>query len=177
VGTDIREFLLDGGDADGSNKLIAVDLRQDFIDLGQNLFKGPTPGIEFRTTDLLDPADTSLDDVKGKVTLLYTGAVFHLFQEDQQRVFAETIKTLLATEGEVAVFGWHGGAKEKGIRVSRSGKPLFAHDPQSWKELWAEVLGADAKNWTIRAELRNRWTGAEKADDHHTILEWSLWRK
>ena len=113
MGTDIREFLLDGGDADGSNKLIAVDLRQDFIDLGQNLFKGPTPGIEFRTTDLLDPADTSLDDVRGKVTLLYTGAVFHLFQEDQQRVFAENIKTLLATEGEVAVFGWHRGAKER----------------------------------------------------------------
>jgi len=177
VGTDIRQFLLDGGHADGSNKIIAVDLRQDFIDLGQNLFKEPTPGIDFRTTDVLDSADTSLDDVKGKVTLLYTGAVFHLFQEDQQRAFAENIKTLLATEGEVAVFGWHRGVKEKGVRVSRSGRPRFAHDPQSWKAQWTEVLGADAKNWNIRAELRNRWTAAESSGVDHRVLEWSLWRK
>jgi hypothetical protein len=177
VGTDIRGFLIDGGDADGSNKIIAADLRQDFIDLGQDLFKGPTPGIEFRTTDVLDSADTSLNDVKGKVTLLYTGAVFHLFQEDPQRVFAENIKTLLATEGAVVVFGWHACAREKGVFTSRSGQPLFAHDPQSWKELWTEVLGADAKNWTIRAECRNSWTAAEHAEIDRRYLEWSLWRK
>lgn len=178
MGTDIREFLLDGGDADGSNRLIAVDLRQEFIDLGQNLFKGPTPGIEFRTADLLDLADTSLDDVKGKVTLLYAGATFHLFQEDGQRTFAENIKTLLATEGEVAIFGWHRGMKEKGFLLSRSGDRHFVHGPQSWKELWTEVLGADAMNWSMRAVLRSSWTAAEDyLNDKHYVIEWSLWRK
>ena|SRR5436305_7951122 len=75
------------------------------MDLGQELFKGPNTGIEFRVANLLDSSDEALDDVKGKVNLLYTGAVFHLFKEDAQRRFAENIKALLATDGEVVVFG------------------------------------------------------------------------
>ena len=180
MGTDVREFLLDGGDANGLNKIIAVDLRQDFIDLGQELYKGPTRGIEFRTANLLDPSDTSLDNIKGKVTLLYTGAVFHLFWEDDQRIFAEKIKSLLATEGEVVVFGLHRGEREKGIRKSQISHRVihhFAHSPQSWKELWTEILGKDAENWIISAELRNTWTPAEHIDEEHPLLQWSLWRK
>jgi Methyltransferase domain len=177
VGTDVREFLLDGGGANGSNKIIGVDLEQDFLDLGQALFKGPTPGIEFRAANLIDSPETRLDDIKGKVTLLYTGAVFHLFQEEDQRKFAENIYTLLAKEGEVVVFGMHVGAKVKGLKMSRSGGVTYAHDPQSWKELWTEVLGEDPKNWTMRAELRNSWTEAEYVNEEHQILQWSLWRK
>ena len=178
VGTDVREFLLDGGDANGKNKIIAVDLRKDFIELGQTLFKGPTPGIEFRSANLLDPSDKTLDDVKGKVTLLYTGAVFHLFGEEDQRTFAEQINTLLATTGEVVVYGLHRGAQKKGYRGShhRGGIP-FAHDPESWKELWTQVLGEDAKNWTFNAALRYTWTAAEYVDENTPVLQWSLWRK
>ena len=176
VGTDVREFLLDGGDANGSNKIVAIDLRQDFIDLGQDLYKGPTPNIEFRTANLLEPG-TKLDDLKGKVNLLYTGAVFHLFDEQQQRVFAEAIATLLATSGEVVVFGTHRGAKVKSDRIHRSGLKLYSHSPESWKELWTDILGADAGNWQINAQLRYSWTAAEYVDENTPVLQWSLWRK
>jgi hypothetical protein len=98
-GTDVREFLLDLGDTGGSKTIIAVDLRQDFIDIGQKSFKGPTKGVEFRAANFLDPLDENLKDVKGKVNLLYTGAVFHLFQEDEQRIFAEKIDSLLQSRG------------------------------------------------------------------------------
>jgi hypothetical protein len=177
VGTDVREFLLDGGDANGSNKIIAVDLRQDFIELGQELFKGPTVGIEFRTANFLESSDANLDDVKGKVTLLYTGAVFHLFNEENQRIFTEKISSLVAKDKEVVVFGSHRGAEQKGPRDHRSGGILFCHDPQSWKDLWTEALGEDAKNWTMKAELRNTWTAAEYVTADHPVLQWSLWRK
>lgn len=177
VGTDVREFLLDGGDANGSNKIIGVDLQQGFLDLGQDLFKGPTLGIEFRRSNLLDSSDTTLDDVKGKVTILYTGAVFHLFKEDDQRKFAEKINSLLAKQGEVAVFGTHRGSKNSGIKESRSGIIRYSHSPQSWKEMWTDVLGDDARNWTITAELKNAWTAAEYVTEDHQILQWSLWRK
>jgi len=177
VGTDVREFLLDGGDANGSNRIFAVDLRQEFIDLGQELFKGPTPGIEFRCANLLDSSDAALNDIQGKVTLLYTGALFHLLEEDEQRVFAMRIKSLLAAEGEVRVFGLHCGAKIKGLRVSIQGKTRFAHDPQSWKELWVAVLGDEAKRWTIKSSLRSTWTTAEHIYEDRPFLQWSLWRK
>lgn len=177
MGTDVREFLLDGGDAKGSNRLIAVDLRQDFIDLGQELFKGPTPGIEFRTANFLESSDKNLDDLKGKVTLLYTGAVFHLFNEENQRTFANKIASLIARDKEVVVFGLHRGAAQKGPREHRSGGILWCHDPQSWKEMWTEVLGEDAKNWTMRAKLRDSWTAAEYVTAEHPVLQWSLWRK
>ena len=177
MGTDVREFLLDGGDANGSNRIIAVDLRQDFIELGQELFKGPTPGIEFRTANFLESSDTNLDDVKGKVTLLYTGAVFHLFNEENQHIFANKIANLVARDKEVVVFGMHRGAPKKGPREHRSGGILFCHDPQSWKDLWTEVLGDDVKNWTMKAELRDTWTAAEYVTTEHPVLQWSLWRK
>jgi hypothetical protein len=176
VGTDVRQFLLDGGDANGTNKIIAVDLEQKFIDLGQDLYRGPTPGIEFRTTNLLDPTDSKVDDLAGKVNLLYTGAVFHLFSESQQRVFAEKISSLLATTGEVTVFGAHRGAQVVGARPHRAGGILFSHSPESWKELWTEILGADSKNWQINATLRYSWTAAEYVNENTPVLEWSLWK-
>lgn len=177
VGTDVREFLLDGGDAGGKNKIVAVDLRQGYLDLGQELFKGPTPGIDFRAANVLDPTDTTLDDIKGKVSILYTGAVFHLFNEADQRSFAESIVRLLAPDGPSVLFGLHRGTKVKGPRESSSGRAIFAHDPESWKELWRDVLGEEAKNWDIRAHLRNTWTAAEHVSEDHQVLQWSLWRK
>jgi len=178
VGTDIREFVLDGGDAGGSNKIVAVDLEQAFLDLGQQLFKGPTPGIDFRAANLLDPKDTTVDDLTGKVTLLYTGAVFHLFKEREQRLFAEKLATLFAKTGDVVAFGTHRGRKVAGNLTSSSmGLSAYAHSPESWKELWIDVLGEDAKNWTINAELRSQWTDAEHVDENTPVLQWSLWRK
>jgi len=176
LGTDVRQFLLDGGDAHGTNKIIAVDLEQKFIDLGQDLYKGPTPGIEFRTANLLDPTDSNVDDLTSKVNLLYTGAVFHLFDEAQQRVFAKKIASLLATVGEVAVFGWHRGAQVAGARPHRTGGIIFSHSPESWKELWTEILGADSKNWQINATLRYSWTAAEHVNEDTPVLQWSLWK-
>jgi hypothetical protein len=171
---------LDGGDANGSNKIIAVDLRQDFLDLGQELYKGPTKGIDFRAANLLDPNDSTLDDIKGNVTLLYTGAVFHLFKEDEQRIFAERIDSLLAKDGQVVVFGLHRGSQVAGARKnfsSSAGGIPYAHSPESWKELWTDVLGDDAKNWTMKANLRYTWTPAENVNEEHPLLQWSLWRK
>jgi SAM-dependent methyltransferase len=178
VGTDVREFLLDGGDANGANRIVGVDLRQDFLDLGQKLYSGPTKGIEFRMGNILDKSDMQLDDLKGKVQILYTGAVFHLFSEDDQRSFAENIKSLLATEGEVVAFGVHRGARQKGMRIrQRSQRMGFSHDPESWKEMWREVLGDDANiSWTMKAELHNNWTEAGSARADSVRLQWSIWR-
>jgi len=181
VGTDVREFIIDGGGAGGSNKVVAVDLQQDFIDLGQQLYKGPTPGIEFRVANLLDPKDTRVDDLKGKVTLLYTGAVFHLFEEHEQRLLAEKINSLFAKTGEVVAFGTHRGHKVAGRLTGSSGSWMglkaFAHDPQSWKRMWTEVLGEDVKNWALNAKLKSHWTDAEDVDENRPVLQWSLWRK
>jgi hypothetical protein len=178
VGTDVREFLLDGGDANGSNRIVAVDLLQDFIDLGQKLYKGPTKGIEFRTANVLDNSDTRLDDLKGKVNILYTGAVFHLFLEDDQRTMAELIAKLLARDGETIAFGAHRGASKKGPRPHPvRDTTMFSHDPESWKEMWREILGDDAKNWTMETSLHKHWTGAEYARiGDGAWLQWSLWR-
>ncbi len=178
MGTDIREFILDGGDAGGSNRLIGIDLQQEFLDLGQQLFKGPTPGLELRAANLLDPNDTGVDDLKGKVTLLYTGAVFHLFHEPEQRIFAEKLYSLFAKTGEVTAFGTHRGQKVPGVR-KHPAIPLssFAHSPESWKEMWRDILGREAVNWRINAELKNSWTNAEHVDENRQVLQWSLWRK
>lgn len=38
-------FLPDGGAANSANRIVAVDLLQHCIDLGEKLYKGPTKGI------------------------------------------------------------------------------------------------------------------------------------
>jgi hypothetical protein len=177
VGTDVREFILDGGGANGQNKVLAVDLQQGFVDLGQELFKGPTPGIDFRITNLLDPNDTALQDLIGKVNMLYTGSVFHLFSEANQRRFAERIATLLTREGPAVAFGRHRGAKVAGMFGHSLGLKRFAHDPRSWEQMWREVLGAEAENWTFKTALKERWTTVEGIDHTALLLEWSMWRK
>lgn len=157
--------------------MVGVDLRQEYLDLGEELFKGPTPDIEFRAADLMDPTDTRLDDIKGKVTILYTGAVFHLFDEQGQRAFAEAISRLLAPEGSTVVFGVHRGVESKGPFRGISRRFGWAHDPESWKQMWREVLGEDAKNWEIKGDLRTSWTPAEILDESRRVLQWSLWRE
>ena len=75
-------------------------------------------------------------------------------------------------------FGTHRGSKVPGILTGTSmWLSAFAHSPESWKEMWRDVLGDDAKNWRINAELKSHWTDAEHVDESKPVLQWSLWRQ
>lgn len=161
-GTDVRKLVVDGFPPEC---ILASDLRPDFWDLGQRLFK-ELPGqskLRFLPGDIFDnnfldvrndgyrapDLDTaspstlatasSLTRLRGRVSLIHVASLFHLFDEHQQLNLAQRLAALLSPEPGSFIFGSHGCRLEEGYRVSGSGSsgPMsFRHSEQSWKDMW-----------------------------------------
>lgn len=141
MGTDLRKALLDGYPSDF---LIGCDIRQTYIDQGHELFSDSREScpITFFISDIFElpltpniapplPSVLSegklqkLEELKGRLSVIYAGALFHLFNEETQ--FAIAIRLLLllrrpsASESggdgpkKVVIFGRHQGLEEAGM--------------------------------------------------------------
>lgn len=127
VGTDARKLVRDGYPA---SQVLGCDLRPEYIQLGHELFgdAGTCP-IRFFTSNVFDlplpssadiaaspgPAAVSdLPQLRGTLTHIYTGALFHLFDEETQYGLAVRLATLLKRRPGAVVFGRHAGLVEEG---------------------------------------------------------------
>lgn len=139
MGTDVHKLVQDGFPA---SQVVGCDLRPEFIDAGYTLFGDRlTCAISFFADDIFEldpdlnssrtkPASISLrdaavlNDLQGRMTFIYTGALFHLFVEETQRALAVRLTSLLriplgATLGdapvaECVIFGRHQGREIAG---------------------------------------------------------------
>ena len=141
VGTDVRKLVSDGYPA---TKVLGCDLRQDFIDCGYELFKDKDEcRIRFFTDDVFSvpypPPETSSQSVEsgtlnllsltGKLTYIYTGALFHLFDAPTQYALALRLASLLKREPGAIIFGRHQGLESEGLindHMNRSRISVFA---------------------------------------------------
>ena len=127
MGTDVRKLVLDG--YPGQN-VIGCDLRKTFIDAGFKLFRDEeTCPIKFITGDIFElplqhaaPSPviplrgvSGLDDLKGRLSHIYAGALFHLFNEDTQYAIAVRLALLLKDGSGGIIFGRHQGKEGPGI--------------------------------------------------------------
>ncbi|KAF9567989.1 hypothetical protein CPC08DRAFT_702809 [Agrocybe pediades] len=165
MGTDLRKLVQDGYPTNKTNtNVYGVDLLPDFVSEGYKLYRDgpetstPTP-IKFFADDIFtvpltadgpiaEGTASSLKDLRGKIDILYAGALFHLFDEEKQFALAERLAVLINTKysadrnnNEVIIFGRHIGSLEekKAHRPSEFGG-AFGHSPESWKELWETIL-------------------------------------
>lgn len=113
-----------------AGNVLGSDLRQEFIDLGHELYedKGVSP-ITFFSADIFDAPDAPaavqpsvplreverLGDLHGRVSHLYSGALFHLFNEPTQYAMALRVAYLLKRTSGAIVFGRHQGKEEEGL--------------------------------------------------------------
>jgi hypothetical protein len=127
VGTDARRLAHDGYKA---GNILGCDLRDTYLELGYSLYgdKDTCP-IRFFTDDILDlPLATpssgsvvclaevkSLEQLRGQLDHVYTGALFHLFDEATQLAIALRVATLLRRAPGAVVFGRHQGRPEAGL--------------------------------------------------------------
>ena len=154
VGTDVRKLVFDKYP---HQNIVAVDLEQDYIDLGfelyddneknkitffaENIFSvsltpSPPPRqLDDVLKDLRTKKITSLEDLKGQASVLYTAHVFHLFHEEGQYQFALRLALLLKREKGSIIFGRHQGSDPAGLLPSRSDRyvtlrqsPKYLHD-------------------------------------------------
>lgn len=140
VGTDVRKAVFDGYPA---ANVVACDLHERYITLGHKLYNdSESSGITFFAADIFDfsvQADAQVAEVleatqdsgpsspsrlerfRGRVTHIYAGLLFHLFDEDTQFQVALRLAQLSQRKAGVIIFGRHEGKEEPG---------LISDDPQ-----------------------------------------------
>jgi hypothetical protein len=140
---------------------ILKNLHTEFWDLGHKLFRSSATSFPavFIHADLLDqtqlapgppssdPPDlanlTSLNQLRGHVTVIHASALFHLFSEEKQLALAQALGSLLAPVSGACIFGWSTGQPEAGY-VEFEGKVShprqFCPSPSSWEALWNGVV-------------------------------------
>jgi len=159
-GNDARKAVADGWPV---TQMISTDIRQEFWDLGHDLFRStsrsfPSPFIagdcletSFLTSDpgpaSSSPAPdlsslTSLNDLHGKLTAIHASSIFHLFSAEQQASLVRAIAALLSPAEGSIVFGSQMGLPRQGtLREEASGMTveMYCYDPESWKKLWEDA--------------------------------------
>ncbi|KAI0336237.1 hypothetical protein GY45DRAFT_1316357 [Cubamyces sp. BRFM 1775] len=204
VGNDIRKAAYDGYPVEN---IVASDLHPEYWDLGHKLFNTTreTFPVPFVPGDAFDPAHlapvppfysppdtpvpelktlTSLNPLRGHVSVIHTSAFFHLFGEEQQAQLAQAVAGLLSPEPGSMILGLHVGLPEKGFRPGKRGRvhdgePMFCHSPESWKELWD---GQVFKKGTVKVEAfihqieRKDLANVPGAETTSHLLVWSVTR-
>ncbi|KAF8584542.1 hypothetical protein K439DRAFT_1345845 [Ramaria rubella] len=192
MGSDVRKLAQDGYPA---TSIVGCDIRSPYLALGHKLF-GDSPsslGIHFITGDIFNitPHDTSskpeatldkitsLNDLRGRVTYLYTGALFHLFDELTQLAIARRLAILLNREKDAVIFGRHQGLVEEAMIDDHMGRKRYGHSPISWARMWKHVFTeSDGNNFVesrleVKAELSSA-TALHGIPIEHRQLTWSV---
>lgn len=155
-GQELRQLIHDGAPPEN---LHGSDLRHEFVDLGYELFKdreGAGSKIGWHVADIFDAYAPAWLELKGNVSIVYTGSFFHLFDRDEQVSVAKRIVELLKPESNVLLVGRQVGNENAGDfeRASYIGeKKRYRHNVRSWKELWSEVGEATGSKWDVDAVL------------------------
>ncbi|PIL27558.1 hypothetical protein GSI_10709 [Ganoderma sinense ZZ0214-1] len=141
MGTDVRKLVCDGYPA---SNVVGCDLRPQYFDFGYELFgDADTCPIRFFADNIFDvpftifdfPGTTVVPDLTqgtiaqnppafdsaaklsqlcGTLTHIYTGALFHLFNEEAQGTLALQLAELLKRSPGATVFGRHQGLEKDG---------------------------------------------------------------
>jgi len=172
VGTDLRKLVLDGYPA---ANVSGCDLRKTFFDIGFKLYEDEkTCSITFLTGDIFDldvaPSQPppgmalsdarDLSDLKGTLSHIYAGALFHLYDEDTQYALALRLISLLKEGPGAIVFGRHQGKEEAGIIDENMGRVRYGHNATTWEKMWKKAFAESkgeayaASNVVVEGEFR-----------------------
>jgi hypothetical protein len=82
---------------------------------------------------------TSLNPLHGRISVIHTSNLFHLFGESRQLHLARALAGLLAPVHGSIICGRHRVLPEKGTMVGLLGT-MFCHSPQTWTKMWDGVV-------------------------------------
>jgi hypothetical protein len=134
-------------------------LESQYLELGYELFLDrDTFKAKFIVADILD-SQSPLQELDGKMDIVYIGLFLHLFDLDEQRKICERIVKLLRNEKGVMVLGTQvGNTKPKDVPFGEA-KKVFRHDEKSFEKLWKEVGEKTDTEWKVTASM-DRGLGA-----------------
>lgn len=125
----MRNLVMDGYPA---ARVLGTDLRKEYIDIGlKDLYRDEDIcQIHFFSSDIFDvPLHlevaedlaelnevTHLKQLVGRVNHVYTGALFHLFDESTQCAIARRVaRLMIRTGGRAIIFGRHQGKEREDV--------------------------------------------------------------
>ncbi|KZP26751.1 hypothetical protein FIBSPDRAFT_819000 [Athelia psychrophila] len=168
MGTDVRKLVRDGYP---ESHVLGCDLRLEYITSGYNLFEDKDScKIRFFTADMFDiPVNAAagspdiplaeisrLSDLANRVTHLYAGALYHLFDEATQYIMAIGMARLTKRNSGTVIFGRHQGMEPEGVIDDVLHAVRYGHSPESWARLWRRVFteleGAEFAEKRVKVE-------------------------
>ena len=127
---------------------------------------------------------TSLTPLQHRISVIHTGAFFHLFDEVKQRELAHLLASLLSPLPGSMILGSHVGSpnneeyKSGGLQSSL-GPETFAHSSTSWRNLWVGSGGVfnpwEVMVW-VETDARDISLMAQANEDKSHWLIWSVTR-
>lgn len=179
MGTDVRRLVHDGYPA---SRILGCDLRPEYIESGYTLYRDKgTCAIRFIAADIFDlPTNTApskvlsepaahtpdlsevtdLSQLIGTLSHIYTGALFHLFDEETQYGLAVRLALLLKKTPGAVVFGRHQGLEKEGYIDDHLGRYDLFSVSCTTVEFWT-LLGSNAPlPYTVTATVNLRLRGA-----------------
>lgn len=151
MGQDIRKLASEGVPAKNT---FASDLKQEFWDIGYNLFLDrDTLQTKFIQADVFD-ANSSLKQLDNKLNIVLAHSFFHLFDWDDQVKAAKRVIQLLKAEPGVMIFGRQGAMVDAGsFAFAKKEQTVYWHNAESWEKLWKQVGDETGTEWSVEASL------------------------
>lgn len=150
VGQALRQLRADG--VDGS-RLFGIDLEPRLLAVGFSLFRDEdTLGATFVTGNMIDPEDSRVDALGGRVTLVHATSFFHLFSWTQQLYIGRRVVSFLKPGTRNAlVYGRQVGTTEpRGVDIDT--RAPYLHNQKSFQKLWDAVGRLTGTRWVVQTE-------------------------
>ena len=149
LGHVIRQLIAEGV---SSERLYGTDLQPRFLDLGYELFDD-RDRIKSKATfvagDMLQENDARLEELTGRVDIIYSAAFFHLFEREAQiRAAKRMVRFLRPKNPKAMIFGRNGGPKITGWEK-------YVLDTESWRRIWDEVGETTGTCWRTEIDVEN----------------------
>ncbi|KAK9849687.1 hypothetical protein MYU51_013165 [Penicillium brevicompactum] len=150
----LRQMVTDGAPA---TNLIGVDLRQEFLDLGYELFQDKGFEARFIAGDLVN-ADPSLAGIAGTVDIIHAAALFHLFGWDDQVEIGVRFVELLKPQANALIVGRQIADLEPldPVEHLRQGRGWYRHNLRTWQMLWDVVGDKTGTRWKVTGVVSER---------------------
>lgn len=144
--------------------MIGADLRQEFIDLGYELFKDRDMFEgRFVTGNMLELSDPALATLDGKADIIHAASIFHLFGYDDQIKLGERLVRFFKPDArEAMLIGRQVGNWNPLDRASHDehGLGRYHHSPGTLQGLWDVIGERTGTRWKVDAKLEEEDRGS-----------------
>lgn len=154
VGQDVR-YLYAQGDIPAEN-LYAADLKQEFIDMGYELFMDrKTFRARIEPADLFDDQCWINQELAGQMDVIHASYFLHLFEYDTQLSAAIKLVHLLKAQRGSKIVGRSVGSTIPNTYIHPTVGAMYRHSYETFEAFWLEVGDATGTELELTATIHD----------------------